>query len=759
MLDFQSASILDEDNLQANENKFIALVVSDEEEGDSRIPASPVIQYRTPSMTVSNKQNRIQRHSKAANASTPIHSEGSGRSSSGKKSTDDKVRWSFISNASSKKRWSTLTFDSKHHRSEHSEEGNAEAQKERSSFNSSSRRISITSNISANVSLERNGSSLSDKHSDMSSNAMKRSSTGLSLRQLFTKIVINDDGKSKDAKDVMITPVKSNFNQSHNRTSSMMKVNHESWHSGKERLPLQPITNIRRINEFPVNERPKSTIAMNYNRSLGTSVNVNSKDNSKDSHVARWKFWKKKESNMSKPISSNSQVFDKRDNDAHANKHYSSTPLKNTESKLGLKSSFSDLHKSLFNSSSDATSSSSFSYHVSSGLKHKSSTSSLRKLKDRRKSNNTFLIDDVSSYHSNSSSTHHISLPVPDQASREKIRNRLKSSTSLLSLNSSIAIDKKDYDESLILKILENCDIKYIHAENSSLLRDGLIPVKSNWKIGTGSSKILKVPVDDAVNPFGVPVVCKVFDLGTLDDVTYLQKSLALQELLMLRTFEGTTGFPVLLQSYVVQNKNSKGSYCNRDSVALVLFLKDHGESLKGSVEMFRSAEEALKIFWKVANILYVAESKYQFEHRNLTLDHILVDQLGNVTICDMTCSRSLDYNGQITSAMELKQFAFFQGKGDYQFEIYSMMRYLMQNNVHCSQFEPRTNTLWLHYLCMKLIEALQHKNINVDGLQNIASRIDPRTSLAGNRVPIFRNSDSTLKFTGDLLQIKPHGL
>lgn len=73
--------------------------------------------------------------------------------------------------------------------------------------------------------------------------------------------------------------------------------------------------------------------------------------------------------------------------------------------------------------------------------------------------------DDSCSYSSkNSTLSHRISLPVPDQVSRDKIQNKLRYSTSLLSLNSksSLPMNKNDHDETLLRQILLNCDIKRI---------------------------------------------------------------------------------------------------------------------------------------------------------------------------------------------------------------------------------------------------------------------------------------------------------
>lgn len=63
---------------------------------------------------------------------------------------------------------------------------------------------------------------------------------------------------------------------------------------------------------------------------------------------------------------------------------------------------------------------------------------------------------------------------------------------------------------------------------------------------------------------------------------------------------------------------------------------------------------------------------------------------------------------------------AFFEGEGDYQFDIYRDMRDVMREGVETTQtasdaidwsgFRPKTNVLWLHYLVDKLLDGVAYK-------------------------------------------------
>ncbi|KAL0131662.1 hypothetical protein PUN28_002892 [Cardiocondyla obscurior] len=53
-----------------------------------------------------------------------------------------------------------------------------------------------------------------------------------------------------------------------------------------------------------------------------------------------------------------------------------------------------------------------------------------------------------------------------------------------------------------------------------------------------------------------------------------------------------------------------------------------------------------------------------------------------------------------------------FTAHGDYQFEIYRLMRDKIENN--WQKFEPYTNILWLHYILDKMITMIRYKKTNL---------------------------------------------
>lgn len=150
--------------------------------------------------------------------------------------------------------------------------------------------------------------------------------------------------------------------------------------------------------------------------------------------------------------------------------------------------------------------------------------------------------DDSCSYSSKSSTlSHRISLPIPDQVSRDKIKNKLRNSNSLLSLNSKTSppINKNDQDESFLRQILQNCDIKRI-----------LNPAKGDMlPLINDVNHLSSIQLTSHVWQIG-ELICKKVALGSIDDVTSDRKSLSLQELqkfkIMNRKFNG---IPQLLKS------------------------------------------------------------------------------------------------------------------------------------------------------------------------------------------------------------------
>lgn len=123
---------------------------------------------------------------------------------------------------------------------------------------------------------------------------------------------------------------------------------------------------------------------------------------------------------------------------------------------------------------------------------------------------------------------------------------------------------------------------------------------------------------------------------------------------------------------------------------------------------------------------LAVAESEFQFEHRDLHWGNILVVPTAEktfkfilngkpieirthgvkATIIDYTLSR-LVYKECCLYQNLADDPELFEATGDYQYLIYRLMR---DNTNDCWEvFEPYTNVLWLHYTIDKMIDGVHY--------------------------------------------------
>ncbi|CCD22487.1 protein kinase ALK2 NDAI_0A03300 [Naumovozyma dairenensis CBS 421] len=602
----------------------------------------------------------------------------------------------------------------------------------------------------------------------------------------------------------------------------------------KFRTPLKPVTNTFTTNSNAHMARQRHSVIyhqdynnnnnssngynnskVNHNRNISTNqFSDSSSISSMSSSNSKWKFWKRNTSNnggfLSSSTSSKSLSINDISSPYSIENNNNKFNYNNPSTKLRNKSSFSDFHKPFFSSNSSTQnlsintqintdqnetrsisslsssslhkkiSTSNLSIHAlthrssQSSLKHKVSHSSLQKFKTRRRSSNNGTtganclnpnMDDISSHSSSINSNPLISLPTLDQVSRDKIQTKLRNSTSLLSLNSShtVIMTKKQHDTSILQQILQYCDINYIINEydlqslHSNFNKHSIYMLTPQNSIKI-SSNIYKLRSKQAI--------CKIIPLGTPDDIT-TSKITSLKELKMLHLVKGTTGLPYLLQSYLLRSSTG--------NISMYLYMKDKGTPL--STFKFVNWDQVLNIFWQCVNIMYVSETKFQFEHRNLILDHILIDSNHNVTFINLKCGRikfdeTLFPNSNSNTieilSTRLDHPLFFQGGGDYQFETYNLMRSLFNGlNVTSGNnkddetiwdcFVPKTNLLWLHYIAVKLL--LNNNNLpNSESrikLNSIAQLSDPATLLPKNKNKYSRRNDHNINSCGDLLKFK----
>jgi len=161
------------------------------------------------------------------------------------------------------------------------------------------------------------------------------------------------------------------------------------------------------------------------------------------------------------------------------------------------------------------------------------------------------------------------------------------------------------------------------------------------------------------------------------------------------------------------------------DQLYIVFELCNGGKDLEAFV--FNNAEEAQSVFLQTALTLAVAERKFEFEHRDLHWGNLLIRPTtekyaefhvdGKVvkllthgvkaTIIDYSLSRMV-YDGAVLYDNLARDEELFQSSGDYQFDIYRLMRKRVENDFE--RYEPYTNLLWLHYMVDKLINGARYR-------------------------------------------------
>lgn len=123
-----------------------------------------------------------------------------------------------------------------------------------------------------------------------------------------------------------------------------------------------------------------------------------------------------------------------------------------------------------------------------------------------------------------------------------------------------------------------------------------------------------------------------------------------------------------------------------------------------------------------------MAEKTYQFEHRDLHWGNVLLAATDDeetsfklngklitipthgvkVTIIDYTLSRMV-YKNQVLYNDLSHDDELFSTTGDYQFDIYRLMKRRLSND--WKTYDPYTNVIWLHYAIDKMINGARYKN------------------------------------------------
>ncbi|KAF5358900.1 hypothetical protein D9758_004820 [Tetrapyrgos nigripes] len=193
---------------------------------------------------------------------------------------------------------------------------------------------------------------------------------------------------------------------------------------------------------------------------------------------------------------------------------------------------------------------------------------------------------------------------------------------------------------------------------------------------------------------------------------------------------------------------------------------------------------QACSIFWQVAKTLAHAEQLVSFEHRDLHWGQILIKNLPSApaimprpmqehnlnttgrhrptqiqaqkavmddpihgihtTIIDLGLARMDAGDGAGGEMVHWTPFdeEIFWGEGDYQFDVYRLMKKHNSNN--WEGFNPLTNVMWLHYLLLKLMRS---KHLKVPKMP-ATPRKNQNQTLPSVLAPASSNSASTLTFS-----------
>ncbi|XP_050970675.1 uncharacterized protein LOC127168133 [Labeo rohita] len=168
-------------------------------------------------------------------------------------------------------------------------------------------------------------------------------------------------------------------------------------------------------------------------------------------------------------------------------------------------------------------------------------------------------------------------------------------------------------------------------------------------------------------------------------------------------------------------SENDRPDFFDDEQLFLILEFEFGGSDLENMNGKLSSMVQAKSVLHQVTAALAVAEQALCFEHRDLHWGNILVKNIKHkhnefilngsvhsvetrgvhVNIIDYSLSR-LEIDGLTVSCDISNDEELFMGQGDYQFEIYRLMK--KENNNCWSSYNPHSNVLWLHYLADKLL-------------------------------------------------------
>ncbi|KAL2765603.1 serine/threonine-protein kinase haspin [Daubentonia madagascariensis] len=204
---------------------------------------------------------------------------------------------------------------------------------------------------------------------------------------------------------------------------------------------------------------------------------------------------------------------------------------------------------------------------------------------------------------------------------------------------------------------------------------------------------------------------------------------------------------PLLLKAWDQYNStkgsaNDRPNFFKEDQLFIVLEFEFGGIDLEQMKKKLSSMATAKSILHQITASLAVAEASLHFEHRDLHWGNVLLKKTSlkevhytlngktstiptcglQVNIIDYTLSR-LERDGIVVFCDISMDEDLFTGAGDYQFEIYRLMR--KENNNCWGEYHPYNNVLWLHYLTDKILKQMTFKTkCNTHALKQMKKKI-----------------------------------
>ncbi|KAM9117571.1 serine/threonine-protein kinase haspin [Pangshura tecta] len=175
-------------------------------------------------------------------------------------------------------------------------------------------------------------------------------------------------------------------------------------------------------------------------------------------------------------------------------------------------------------------------------------------------------------------------------------------------------------------------------------------------------------------------------------------------------------------------SENDRPDLFGEQQLFMVLEFEFGGNNLENMRKQLNSVATAKSLLHQVTASLAVAEEGLHFEHRDLHWGNILVKKTNlkelsytlngavytiptkgiHVNIIDYTLSR-MEKDGLTVFCDISADKELFQGRGDYQFDIYRQMK--KENSNNWADYHPHSNVLWLHYLADKLLKEVNYKS------------------------------------------------